>query len=198
MRYVRMMPAKPAGEEPILEQTDASPAPCLDLVRRAQAGDADAFEAIYHTHVGRVYAICLRMVADQARARALTQDAFVRAWQTLASFRGESAFASWLYRVAVNVVLGDLRARRRRTARLLPTDDLARYDRPDASSAPGAALDLEQAIAALPPQARSVLVLHEVEGYRHEEIAEMMGIAPGTSKAHLHRARRLLKQALSR
>ncbi len=192
------MHGQPAGEEALLEQIDTTLAPHRDLVQRAQAGDTGAFEALYRAHVGRVYAICLRMTADETRAVELTQDTFVRAWQSLGSFRGESAFASWLYRVCVNVVLGHLRAARRRAARLLPTDDLARFDRPQPDPLPGTGIDLEQAIAALPPQARSVLILHEVEGYRHEEIAEMMGIAPGTSKAHLHRARQLLKQALIR
>lgn len=174
----------------------ASPPSTADLVRRAQDGDTAAFEVLYRQHAGRVYALCLRMTADATRATTLTQDAFVRAWQHLPSFRGESAFGSWLHRVAVNVVLGAMRAHRRRTARLQPTDDLERYDR--AAPTEASNLDLERAIAALPPQARAVLVLHEIEGYRHDEIADLLGIAAGTSKAHLHRARRLLRDALDR
>lgn len=168
-----------------------------DLIAQAQAGDAAAFERLYHAHVGRIYAICLRMVADPVRAERLTQDAFVRAWQRLASFRGESAFYSWLYRLAVNVVLVDLRSERRRRARILPSDDLKQYDRAGQSATPEADMDLEEGIASLPTRARAVLVLHDIEGYRHEEIGEMMGIATGTSKAHLHRARNLLKEKLA-
>src|SRR5881398_998874 len=142
-----------------------------DLIQRAQQGDQAAFEALYRAHVGRVYALCLRLTADRARAEELTQDAFVRAWERLASFRGESAFSSWLYRLTVNVVFLGQRAGQ---------------------------LDLERAIAALPPGAREVFVLHDVEGYRHHEIARLNGIAVGTSKAQLFRARRLLREALSK
>ncbi|MFQ5570211.1 MAG: RNA polymerase sigma factor [Rhodothermales bacterium] len=181
-----------------MEQTDTVTVQDLDLVHRAQAGDKNAFEALYRAHVGRVYAICLRMVANQTRATELTQDTFVRVWQTLGSFRGASAFSSWLYRVTVNTVLGEVRSKRRRITRIQSTDDLSSFDTPVPGPAPDSAMDLEQAIAALPPKARNVLILHELEGYRHEEIADMMGIAPGTSKAHLHRARRLLKKILNR
>ena len=181
-----------------MEQIDTVPTRDDTLVLRAQAGDTGAFEALYRAHVGRVYAVCIRMVADEVRAAELTQDTFVRAWQRLGSFRGESAFSSWLHRVAVNVVLVALRAERRRTARVQATDNLDPFDGPGSSPAPGATMDLEEAIAALPPKARNVLVLHDVEGYRHHEIADMMGIATGTSKAHLHRARRLLKSFLNR
>lgn len=181
-----------------MEQIDIVTTRDAALVGRAQAGDTSAFEALYRAHVGRVYALCMRMVADKGRAAELTQDAFVRAWQRLGSFRGESAFSSWLYRVTVNVVLVSMRAQRRRTARFETTDDLAAIDHTGAETMPGTAMDLEEAIAALPQKARSVLVLHDVEGYRHHEIADMMGIATGTSKAHLHRARRLLKRFLDR
>lgn len=182
----------------LLAEPPAIAGPEHDLVARARAGDTAAFECLYRAHVGRVYAICLRMVGDAGRAEVLTQDTFVRAWQTLGGFRGESAFGSWLYRVAVNVVLVDLRGARRRTARVAVTDDLEAFDRPAAAPAAEAAMDLEAAVAALPPQARAVLVLHDVEGYRHDEIAAQMGIAPGTSKAHLHRARQLLREVLKR
>ena len=181
-----------------MEQTDTVTTRDEALVGRAQAGDTRAFEALYRAHVGRVYAICIRMVADEGRAAELTQDTFVRAWQRLGSFRGESAFSSWLYRVAVNVVLVSMRAQRRRTARVETTDDPAPFDQPGSNTTPGTAMDLEQAIAALPQKARNVLVLHDLEGYRHHEIADMMGIATGTSKAHLHRARRLMKCFLNR
>jgi RNA polymerase sigma-70 factor (ECF subfamily) len=175
------------------ERLDAHIDQSDDLVRNAQAGDAAAFERLYRVHVGRVYAICRRMVADPARAEALTQDAFVQAWQQLASFRQKSAFSTWLHRLTVNVVLVDIRSRRRRSTRFKPADDWASIDRFADGPGPDAALDLDAGIAALPAQARAVLVLHDVEGYRHEEIGTLMGIAPGTSKAHLHRARQLLR-----
>lgn len=180
-----------------MEQTDAVTHDDA-LVRRAQDGDKSAFASLYQAHVGRVYAICLRMVANEARAVELTQQTFVRAWQRLDTFRSESAFSSWLYRVAVNIVLVDLRTRRRRKARIEVTDDLTAFDSPDGQLSLDTAMDLEQAIQSLPPRARSVLVLHDLEGYRHHEIATMMDIAPGTSKAHLHRARQLLKTFLDR
>ena len=167
------------------------------VVRRAQAGDQEAFGDLYRAHAGRVYALCLRLEADAARAEELTQDVFVRAWERLASYRGESAFGTWLYRLAVNVVLGDRRSAWRRTKRVMVTGDPAAFE--GATEAPqGRNLDLEQAIAALPPGARTVFVLHDVEGYTHDEIASLSGIAEGTSKAQLFRARRLLREALSR
>ena len=169
-----------------------------ELVRRACSGEVAAFEALYRRNEGRVYAICLRMVADPVRAATLTQDTFVRAWQRLSSFRGESTFSSWLHRIAVNIVLMDLRTARRHSARIQTTDNLEQLDHATPPANPATALDLEAGIAALPPQARAVLVLHAIEGYRHEEIGEMLGIAPGTSKAHLHRARRLLSERLTR
>ena len=174
----------------------------LDLVRRAQAGDRRAFEALYRLEVGRVYAVCLRMVGDRRRAETLTQDAFVHAWQHLDDFREDSAFSTWLHRIAVNEVLMALRAERRRQARVACTDDWSAHDGmahdgAALQSAPESVMDLERAIAALPEQARAVLVLHDVEGYRHREISEMMEIAVGTSKAHLHRARKLLRAMLS-
>ncbi len=181
-----------------MEQVNTVPTHDLELVHRAQAGDTSAFEALYRTHVGRVYAVCIRMVADSTRATELTQDTFVKAWQGLASFRGDSAFSSWLHRVAVNVVLGSLRAQRRREAHIQETDDWTSLEQADPHIPSGTRMDLEQAIAMLPPQARHVLVLHDLEGYRHREIGMMLGIAVGTSKAHLHRARTLLKRLLNR
>lgn len=167
-------------------------------VERAQGGDADAFELVYRAHSGRVYALCVRMTGDRVQARQLLQDVFVRAWEKLDSFRGESAFGSWLHRLAVNVVLGDRRVAARRREEALETD--AGAERPIAArSAPaGLRMDLEQAITALPPMARQVLILHDIEGYEHKEIGAMLGIADGTSKAHLFRAHRLLREALDR
>jgi len=165
-------------------------------IRAAQRGDVAAFERIYRAHVGRVHALCIRLCGDAPLAEQLTQDAFVRAWERLDTFRGESGFASWLRHLTVNVVLGERRARARRERRVRATDDeevlsgLPRHRGDDAG------IDLERAIAALPEGARTVFVLHDIEGYRHEEIAELAGIAVGTSRAHLHRARSLLREVL--
>jgi len=168
-----------------------------DLVSQAQAGDRAAFDQLYAEHVGHVYAVCLRMTAEPARAEQLTQDAFVRAWRALHTFRGQSAFSSWLHRLAVNVVFEDQRTLRRREQRVMIDGDLERHN----ASAPAADFDtrydLERAIASLPPGARQVLVLHDIEGYPHQDIAGMMGVAVGTVKAQLHRARRLLRERLA-
>ena len=181
----------------VVEQTESPSAP-TDVVRRAQAGDVAAFEQLYRENLNRVYAVCLRLCADGVKAEELTQDVFVRAWERLKSFEGKSAFSTWLHRLAVNVVLGEKRSESVRVTRIFATDDLEQYDAPSRRSDPGDAMDLERAIAGLPPGARAVFVLHDVEGYRHEEIARMHGTAVGTCKAQLHRARRLLREALGR
>lgn len=168
-----------------------------ELVRAAQAGDLAAFEGLYAASVGIVHALCLRLAGNPALAEELTQDVFVRAWQKLATFRGESAFATWLTRLAVNVVLSERRARRARDAHLAPADDLEAFGAAAPAAPAGTALDLERAMRALPPQARHVFVLHDVEGWKHAEIARATGLAVGTCKAHLHRARRLLREVLS-
>lgn len=170
-------------------ETDAA------LVRRAVAGEVGAFESLYRLHVGRVYGAILRLVGmDPARAEELTQDAFVRAWQKLSGFRHESAFSTWLYRLGVNTALMELRGRQ-------PEENV---DAPELERAAGGAMpfcaaergDLERAVANLPPRARAVLVLHDVEGWKHEEIAAELNMAVGSSKAQLHRARNLLRRAL--
>jgi RNA polymerase sigma-70 factor (ECF subfamily) len=170
-----------------------------ELVRRAQEGDVSAFETLYRDNVSRVFALCCRLAGDAALAEELAQDVFVRAWQRLGTFRGESAFSSWLHPLTVNVALSERRSRRRRTAHVTATDDLTPFEkapeRPPAG--PEAGVDLERALATLPPGARAVFVLHDVEGYKHDEIAELTGVAAGTSKAQLHRARRLLREALA-
>lgn len=166
------------------------------VIARAQAQDMRAFEHLYRSHFARVHAICLRMTANGTRAEELTQKAFITVWRKLPLFRGESAFASWLHRVAVNTVLADLRAESRRTQRVFGAEDPGQFETAPAPANPGARLDLEQAIARLPPQARAVFVLHDIEGWQHAEIAEQLGVATGTSKAQLHRARKLLQETL--
>jgi RNA polymerase sigma-70 factor, ECF subfamily len=168
-------------------------------VALAASGDRRAFERLYRSHVNRVFAVCARMVSDRTHAEELTQDVFVRAWDKLALFRGESAFGTWLHRLAVNVVLNARKSEGRHRSRFEDDGDTI-DDLPQggAVSLPGAAIDLEAAIASLPPGARRVFVLHDVEGYKHEEIAEMLGITAGGSKAQLHRARHLLRENLNR
>jgi len=166
-----------------------------DLVQRARAGDEAAFEALYRAHAGRVYALCLRMTGDEAVAKELTQDAFVRAWEQLRSFRGDAAFGTWLHRLTVNAVLMDRRQAARRREDALEAEGTAA---PAALRAqPELRMDIEAAVRALPPMARQVLVLHDIEGYEHAEIGRALGIAEGTSKAHLFRARRLLREVLA-
>ena len=169
-----------------------------DLVREAQGGDATAFEALYRRNVGRVHAICRRLSADAGRAEELTQEVFLSAWRHLDSCPGEDRFTAWLCRLAIHRVLGASRSMRRRMRREIVgevRDDAGRVTASDGPS-PGLAIDLERAMDTLPSGARQVFVLHDVEGFRHEEIAGLLGISVGTSKAQLHRARRLLKEAL--
>lgn len=176
-----------------------SPAPAgtndRDDVCAAAAGDRHAFQRLYQLHVGRVHGAVYRLAGyDHARAEDLTQDAFIRAWQKLPGFRHESAFGTWLYRLAVNVALMDIRARGADPVSMMDEEDL-----PDAGSTPFCAAEreeLEHAVGKLPPRARAVLVLHDVEGWKHEEIGAELGMAVGTSKAQLHRARGLLRKIL--
>jgi len=169
------------------------------LVGRAQSGDVDAFELIYNEHSGRVYALCLRLMGgEQAAATELMQDVFVRAWKNLGKFRGESAFSSWLHRLAVNAMLENARTDKRRVARVLPMEDTSQIGAFAANDSPELRIDLERAIARLPAGARTAFVLHDIEGFQHQEIAEQLGVAVGTVKAQLHRAHKLLIQALDR
>ena len=175
------------------------------LVERAQRGDVAAFEALYRSNAPRVYALALRLTADAREARELTQDVFVHAWQRLTAFRGDAAVASWLHRITINTLFMRIRGDRRRAARVRTqsdeSDETAAIDgeqRAIPAIDIAQAVDLERAIAALPPGARQVFVLHDVVGYRHNEIAELTGLAEGTLRAQLHRARRLLMEALER
>jgi RNA polymerase sigma-70 factor (ECF subfamily) len=169
-----------------------------ELVRRAQAGDQTAFRDLYRQLAGRVYALCLRLTGDAGAAEERTQDVFVRAWDKLRSFRGESAFSSWLHRLAVNVVMTERRTTFRREQRVVPVAAPDLLERGGGASMVGLNIDLERAIAALPQGAREVFVLYDIEGYSHAEIADLTGIAEGTSKAQLFRARHLLRENLDR
>ena len=164
------------------------------LARRAASADVSAFEALYRRHHRRVHGVIARLIGQAgARAEDLTQEAFVRAWQALPSFRFESAVSTWLQRLAVNTALMELRARRSRPLADDDEDALESLSTPDTAGHAVLGRDLERAVATLPPRARAVLVLHDVEGWKHEEIAEELGMAVGSSKAQLHRARGLLR-----
>lgn len=189
---------------------EAAHAADLALCERAVAGDRAAFEQIYRRHAARVHGLCLRLTGDRVEAEGLVQDTFVKAWFRLAGYTGQGSLGGWLGRVAVNLWRDRFRARNR-GARLL--ERLAGEAAPDeavrtAAAGPGAtatggvvplllAVDLERAVARLPQGGRTVYVLHDVEGYTHAEIADLLGVAVGTVKAHLHRARRLLRTMLS-
>ena len=177
---------------------DQDKAAALEVVRRAQSGDVDAFESLYRQHSGRIFALCLRLSGGEvSEATELMQDVFIKAWRRLASFRGDSAFYSWLHRLAVNTMLENARGDRRRIARVLPMEDMSALPGAALSSGVDVRMEMEEAIASLPRGARLAFVLHDVEGYQHQEIAEQLRISVGTVKAQLHRARRLLRDRLA-
>lgn len=162
------------------------------LVERAQDNDTLAYECLYQMHIGRVFALCVRLCNDRDMAEDLAQEAFVMAWRKLDSFRGDSAFGSWLYRIATNTVLSYLR-KQKPFKNSLDIDDVAEQrEHRDL----GLQMSLDQAIGELPDGARAVFVLYSLEGHTHDEIADLLGIAQGSSKAQLHRARQLLQAKL--
>ena len=164
-------------------------------VRLAAKGDQRAFERLYRAHHGRVFSLAIRMTGPQW-AEDLTQEVFIRAWQKLGTFRGDAAFGTWLYRLAVNLILSRRTTLRKRADLLQGGGEM--LDRMPSKEKPaGLAMDCEAAIQRLPDGARQVFVLYEIEGYPHAEIGEMMGISPGTSKSQLHRARMILRDYLN-
>ena len=165
-------------------------------IRRAKRADARAFEALYRLHVDKIYGLCLRMTGNVSEAEDCTQEAFIQAWTKMMKFRGDSAFATWLHRIAVNAVLGRIRKSKREQDRMQAVSEAqpVRVSTGDT----GELRDLADAVDKLPERARHVFVLNAVYGYSHEEAAGMLGIAVGTSKAQLHRARRLLAQQLDK
>ena len=176
-----------------------------EAIRRAQQGDADAFERIYRLHSRRVYALCLRMVGNTAEAEDLTQEAFLQLFRKIGTFRGESAFSTWLHRLAVNVVLMRLR---KKTISATSLDEQSESD--EESSTPkkdvgtedlrlsGSVdrVNLDRAVRQLSPGYRSIFVLHDVQGYEHNEIAAIMKCSIGNSKSQLHKARMRLRELL--
>lgn len=186
-------------------RTEAGELPEAEAIRLAQRGDGAAFERLYQLHSRRVYALCLRMVGNTAEAEDLAQEAFLQLFRKIHTFRGESAFSTWLHRLAVNVVLMKLRRKS------LPVTSLEEATEPDEESdgprkdigGPDLRLsgsidrvNLERAIEQLPPGYKTVFVLHDVQGYEHNEIAEIMGCSIGNSKSQLHKARTRLRELL--
>lgn len=184
---------------------DASQLSEAEAIKRAQKGDPQAFERLYHLHKGRVYSVCLRMVGNPAEAEDLAQEAFMQLFRKVSTFRGESAFSTWLHRLAVNVVLMHLR---KKTLPQVALDEPVETDEPGegprrelggADPRLAGSLDrvtLEDAIEKLPPGYRVVFVLHDIEGYEHNEIAEMLGCSIGNSKSQLHKARLRLRELI--
>jgi RNA polymerase sigma-70 factor (ECF subfamily) len=177
----------------------------LDLVRRAQRGDSDAFAALFHAHKTRVYSVCLRMTNNAAEAEDFTQDAFLQVFRKIETFRGHSAFSTWLHRIAVNTVLMCLR---KKSLRQVSLDEP--YGGADGATMPrqygtkddrlAGCVDrvaLASAIKGLPPGYRTMFLLHEVQGYEHREIAEMLGCSVGNSKSQLHKAKLRLRESLA-
>jgi RNA polymerase sigma-70 factor (ECF subfamily) len=183
-------------------------APLARASTDAESAEAERFERLYRSQADRVYGLCLRMTGDRQRAAELVQDVFVRVWRKLHLLRAESDPGAWVWRLATNVVFNDARARRRRGARFELVDDVdalpapagasgaARGVAPFATPLPVRRMDLATAIARLPGRARDIYVLHDVEGFSTEEIAERLGIAAGTVRAQLHRARATMRRVL--
>ena len=170
------------------------------LVERAVSGDRLAFEKLYRLHRNRIYGLVWRLCGgDGALAEDLLQESFIRAWQKLDSFRGDSKFGTWLHKLSANVALSDRRSRIRRLEREVVLDGAAeRGATGEKDVYAGDRMDLEKAISRLPERARTVLVLYDIEGYSHAEIAEISGMAVGSSKAQLHRARNLVREELDK
>jgi RNA polymerase sigma-70 factor, ECF subfamily len=177
----------------------------LDLVKRAQQGDADAFASLFHAHKAKVYSVCLRMTNNTAEAEDLTQDAFLQVFRKLATFRGDSALSTWLYRIAVNTVLMHFR---KKALRQVSLDEPYNQDakvvrreygsRDDRLSGCVDRIALARAIKELPHGYRTIFLLHEVEGYEHQEIAELLDCSVGNSKSQLHKAKLRIRELLGR
>jgi RNA polymerase sigma-70 factor (ECF subfamily) len=183
-----------------LELVSTSPDREFELIRQAAAGNSFAFRELYKNNVKRVYAVCLRACQDRDTADELTQEVFVKAWEKLSSFQFGSKFSSWLHSIAVNQFLMMKRSEKRFTERVGELTDIITRDNPQAKikQSYDSRIDIEGALEKLPKQARMAFVLHDIEGYKHHEISEMMNIEVGTSKAHLHRARRMLREELTK
>ena len=178
------------------ERSANAPGQMDDVLRRAQGGDVDAFEIVYRAESPAIRVLCRQMCRDDREANDLVQDVFVRVWERLPSFRGQSALGTWMHRLAVNVVLEKWRAAKREALRLIDDPDGSAFEAPEAGHDLDAGMDLDAATARLSAGARMVFILHDVEGYTHDEISAMTGIAAGTSRTQLFRARRALARML--
>ena len=190
------MGASATGGNAVVTVTEQGQIDERGWVERAQQADTAAFELLYRLHVDRVYGLCLRMTGNPSEAEDCTQEAFIQAWNKLSKFRGDSAFGTWMHRIAVNSVLGRMRKARREQDRIEAVTDIS--PAPETVGDSGNFEDLQNAVDDLPEGARHVFVLHAVYGYSHDETGDMLGIAAGTSKAQLHRAKRLLAQQLKK
>ena len=162
------------------------------LIELAQAGDRNAYEQLYRANVGKIYALCLRLTGQPQMAEDMTQESFIRAWQKLDSFRGDSAFGSWLYRLSSNVAIGHLRQQNKWN--MVSFDDQQHQTALGLAAIVDERPDIETALSKLPVQARTAVILHEFLGYKHGEIAQLMGVPLGTSKSLLFRAKKQLNQ----
>ena len=190
-----LLAAEPSDYSQLMAVTHIDPETTeSSLINRAKRSDTHAFEKLYRMHVDRVYGICLRMTGNVSEAEDCAQEAFIQAWNKLDKFRGDSAFSTWLHRIAVNAVLGRMRKSKREQDRIAAVADITPPGIITGDT--GELRDLSEAVDRLPEGARHVFVLHAVYGYSHDEAGKMLGIAAGTSKAQLHRARRLLTQQL--
>ncbi len=162
------------------------------LINAAKSGDRSAYQKLYQQHVGQVFALCLRLTGDRGYAEEATQEVFIQVWQKLDNFRGDSKFSTWLHSVASNVAISYLRRQKGWLQRMFNIEDSPAMEAPAQGSA--GQVDLDSYIQRLPERARVVFVLHAIEGYRHEEIANMMNMAVGSSKAQFHRAKQLMKE----
>jgi RNA polymerase sigma-70 factor (ECF subfamily) len=182
--------------------TPHPPAADLELAQRCGRGDPDAFEQLYRAHAGRLYSLIVRMVASTETAEDLLQEVFLTAYRKVGGFRGDSSLGTWLYRMAVNHCLDHLRGRQNKMAKTTDSLEDEGVVEPQASAPLVAStisrLDLERAIAQLPEGCRTAFVLHDVEGFEHNEIARLLGISEGTSKSQVHKARMKLRSLLKR
>jgi len=167
-----------------------------ELVLQAKAGSPAAFEALYRMHLGHVYGICMRILTDRSKAEEATQKIFIHAWMKLQSFRGESRFSSWLYRLSVNMILDQLKLAGWKNDSGIRNEQTKLPDALSCEPSHNLRLDLNSAIDSLPRQARIIFVMHDIAGYTHAEIAEAMKLSPGTCKAQLSRARKILREVL--
>jgi RNA polymerase sigma-70 factor (ECF subfamily) len=194
------MLAEPINKYNNLELVVDSAAIESELVQKASKGDCQTFKQLFDKYVNRIYAFCLRIAADHQVAEELTQDVFVKAWEKLHTFRGDSQFSTWLHSIAVNEFLMFKRTQKRYFQKFVQTDNIHIYDSVSEKNEYhfNTNIDIENAISTLPEQARIVFILHDIHGYQHKEIAGIINIETGTSKAHLHRARKLLREELTK